>query len=669
MCAGEMKIEKIRVALTGNPNVGKTTLFNVITGSRQHVGNWPGVTVEKKSGFKQYKGYEIEVVDLPGTYSLTAYSLDEIVARDFIVDERPDVVVQIVDATNIERNLYLTTQLMELGSKMIIALNMYDLAEERGDKLHVTKMEKILSMPVVLTIASKNIGMSELLDTVITEKQKVKHHGREIGYGDEIESRIIEIEKVLSQDKDLTSRYPLRWLAVRLLDGDENILRKIAGSSVATQIKTILTSLDIEEYEAMMADKRYEVISAVFPQMCERCMTRMTTSDMVDRVMTNKYLGIPIFLALMWAAFELTFSFATPFMTIVERIFVWLGEISAAYIRPEWLASLVGEGIIGGVGSVFSFIPNIFILFFLLSMLEDSGYLARAAFIVDRVMYKIGLQGKSFIPMLLGFGCNVPAIMATRSIEDRMDRMATIMVVPFISCGARLPIYILFAGTFFSENAGTVIFCIYLLGILVAVGSAKLLRTTALKGHPAPFILELPPYRIPNLNTSIRHMWDNGSMYIQKAGTIILGGSVVIWLLAALPWGVEYGSEQTFIGLLGHAIQPLMEPLGFDWKLSVSLLFGFVAKEIVVASMGVLYGVGDDQIALTDSLLADPHLSQLTALSLMVFSLLYMPCIAAVGIIKKETGSWKWTAFSVAYGLAVAWLLAFAVFHGGKMFI
>lgn len=662
-----MADNRIRVALTGNPNVGKTTLFNVITGSRQHVGNWPGVTVEKKSGFKIYKGYEIEVIDLPGTYSLTAYSLDEVVARDFIVDEKPDVVVQIVDATNIERNLYLTTQLMELGSKMIIALNMYDLAEERGDKLHVEKMEKILAMPVVLTIASDNVGIYELLDTVIAEKQKENYHSREIGYGDEIESRIIELEKVLSQDKGLASRYPLRWLAVRLLDGDENILRKIAGSSVAPEIKSILARLDIEEYEALMADKRYEIISAMFPQMCERCMTRMTTSDMIDRVMTNKYLGIPIFLALMWGAFELTFSFANPFMAIIEMIFVWLGEVAAVHVRPEWLASLIGEGIIGGVGSVFSFIPNIFILFFLLSMLEDSGYLARAAFIVDRVMYKIGLQGKSFIPMLLGFGCNVPAIMSTRSIEDRMDRMATIMVVPFISCGARLPIYILFAGTFFSKNAGTVIFCIYLLGILVAVASAKLLRTTALKGHPAPFILELPPYRVPTLKNSINHMWDNGSMYIRKAGTIILGGSVVIWLLAALPWGVEYGSEDSFIGIIGHAIQPLLDPLGFDWKISVSLLFGFVAKEIVVASLGVLYGVGDDQLALTDSLLADPNMYSITALSIMVFSLLYMPCVAVVGIIKKETGSWKWTAFSVVYGLVVAWILAFVVFQGGKL--
>ncbi|MBC7085860.1 MAG: ferrous iron transport protein B, partial [Methanomethylovorans sp.] len=421
------------------------------------------------------------------------------------------------------------------------------------------------------------------------------------------------------------------------------------------------------EYEALMADKRYEIISAMFPQMCERCTSRMTTSDMIDHVMTNKYLGIPIFLALMWGAFELTFSFANPFMLIIENIFSWLGENATGQLHPDWLASLVGEGIIGGVGSVFSFIPNIFILFFLLSMLEDSGYLARAAFIVDRIMYKIGLQGKSFIPMLLGFGCNVPAIMATRSIEDTMDRMATIMVLPFISCGARLPIYILFAGTFFSKDAGTVIFCIYILGIVVAIASAKLLRTTTLKGQPAPFILELPPYRVPTLKTSILHMWNNGSMYIKKAGTIILGGSIVIWTIAALPWGVEYGSEDSLIGVIGHAIQPFLEPLGFDWKLSVSLLFGFAAKEIVVASLGVLYGVGDDKFALTDSLLADPQVSPLTALSFMVFSLLYMPCMAAIGIIKKETGSWKWTVFSVLYGLVVAWLLAFTVFQGGKL--
>lgn len=661
--------KKIRVALTGNPNVGKTTLFNALTGSKQHVGNWPGVTVEKKSGKILFKGYEIEIIDLPGTYSLTAYSLDEIVARDFIVDEKPDVVVQIVDATNIERNLYLTTQLMELGSKMVIALNMYDLAEQRGDRLYIDKMSSILSMPIVLTVASKNIGLNELLDTIIAEKEKVNYHGREIGYGDNIESQILKLENIIMKDQDLTNHYPVRWLSVRLLDGDENILKKISHSPIGTEILNFLSTVDIEQFESSMADKRYEIINAIFPQFCERCMTQMSTSDLIDRVMTNKYLSIPIFLAFMWSAFELTFSFATPFMTVIEYFFTYLSKLVNIYIQPPWLASLIGEGMIGGIGAVFSFIPNIFILFFLLSLLEDSGYLARAAFIVDRIMFKIGLQGKSFIPMLLGFGCNVPAIMSTRSIEDNMDRMTTIMIVPFISCGARLPIYILFAGTFFSKNVGTVIFFMYVLGIIVAVLSAKLLRTTTFKGQPAPFILELPPYRIPTLSTSLQHMWDNGYLYIKKAGIIILSGSIIIWILAALPWGVEYGSEYSFIGHLGRLIQPLLSPLGFDWKLSISLLFGFVAKEIVVASLGVLYGVGDNSGSLTDSLLIDPNLGAATALSFMVFSLLYMPCIATVGIIKKETNSWKWTMFSVIYGLCIAWIVSFFIFQIGKMLI
>lgn len=664
-----MEQKKLRIALTGNPNVGKTTLFNVLTGSKQHVGNWPGVTVEKKSGFLSYKGYDIEVIDLPGTYSLTAYSLDEIVARDFIVDEKPDIVVQIVDATNIERNLYLTTQLMELDSKIVIALNMYDLAQERGDKLYIDKMESILSIPVVLTIATDRVGSNKLLDVVIAEKENVQHHGREIGYGDVIENQILNIERILSKDVSLVQHYPIRWLAVRLLDGDENIINKISSSPVSSEVQNYLSIQDIEEFEAIMADKRYEIINAVFPQFCERCMTQMSSSDMIDRVMTNKYVGIPIFLAFMWGAFELTFSFATPFMTAIEHLFSFLITFILTYVQPDWLASLIGDGMIKGVGSVFSFVPNIFILFFLLSLLEDSGYLARAAFIVDRVMFKIGLQGKSFIPILLGFGCSVPAIMSTRSIEDKMDRMATIMVVPFISCGARLPIYILFAGTFFTKNAGSVIFFIYLLGIIVAVISAKLLRTTTFKGHPAPFILELPPYRIPTLTNAIKHMGDNGLMYLKKAGPIIMCGSVVVWMLAALPWGVEYGGQNSLAGFLGHLIQPLLVPLGFDWKLSVSLLFGFAAKEIVVASLGVLYGVGTNNVTLADSLLVDSNIGPVTALGFMVFSLLYMPCVATVGIIKKETGSWKWTAFSVGYGLFVAWIMAFIVSYIGSIFI
>ncbi|WP_406657903.1 ferrous iron transport protein B [Methanolobus sp. ZRKC2] len=662
-----MENNKIRVALAGNPNVGKTTLFNAITGSRQHVGNWPGVTVEKKSGTRIYKGYEIEIIDLPGTYSLTAYSMDEIVARDFIIEEKPDIVIQIVDASNLERNLYLTTQLMELETEMIIALNMCDLALKRGDKLYLDKMEEILAAPVVRTVASRNIGIEKLLDKVIEEKNNEQYHGHEIGYGDEIEGMILEIEKILSTDPHLGEKYPLRWMSIRLLEGDMNVTEKMMNSPASGAINELLASIDQEEYEAEVADKRYVAINAIFPQLCTRCNVKLTKSDMIDRVLTNKYLGIPIFLALMWGAFELTFAFAAPFMSMIEMAFSWLAATVTSTIETEWLASLIGDGIIGGVGAVLTFVPNIFILFFLLSLLEGSGYLARAAFIMDRLMYKIGMHGKSFIPMLMGFGCNVPAIMATRSIEDEKDRLITILVLPFVSCGARLPIYILLAGTFFGRQAGTVVFLMYVLGIGVAILSAKILRSTIIKGKPAPFIMEMPPYRVPTLKTSLVHMWDNGAMYIKKAGTIILLGVVVIWLLASFPWGVEYGSEESYVGMIGHFFEPLMEPLGFDWKITVSLIFGFVAKEIVVASMGVLYGVGDSQEALTQSLLADPAITALSSLSLMVFSLLYMPCIATLGVIRKETGSWKWTIFAFVYGITVAWIIAFIVYQGGKL--
>ncbi|WP_292465572.1 ferrous iron transport protein B [Methanolobus sp.] len=658
---------KIRVALAGNPNVGKTTLFNAITGSRQHVGNWPGVTVEKKTGVKTYRGYDIEITDLPGTYSLTAYSMDEIVARDYIIEEKPDIVIQIVDASNLERNLYLTTQLMELETEMIIALNMCDLALERGDKLYIDRMQEILAAPIVQTVASRDIGIDELLDRVIEQKQDDKYHGREIGYGDVIESKVLEIEKILLTDPSLQKKYPLRWMSIRLLEGDGNVKAKVEKSPVSKAINQLLASIDQEEYEAEIADKRYVAINAIFPQICTRCNVRLTKSDMIDRVLTNKYLGIPIFLALMWGAFELTFAFATPFTDMIERVFVWLAVNVSSGLEPQWLASLIGDGIIGGVGAVLTFVPNIFILFFLLSLLEGSGYLARAAFIMDRLMYKIGMHGKSFIPLLMGFGCNVPAIMAARSIEDEKDRLITILVVPFVSCGARLPIYILLAGAFFGRQAGTVVFFMYVLGIVVAVISAKLLRSTIVKGKPAPFIMEMPPYRVPTLRTSIVHMWDNGAMYIKKAGTIILLGVVIIWSLASFPWGIEYGSEGSYVGMIGHFFAPLLEPLGFDWKMTVALVFGLVAKEIVVASMGVLYGVGDNPAALTTSLIADPSITALSALSLMVFSLLYMPCVATLGVIKKETGSWKWAIFALIYGIVVAWLIAFLVYQGGKL--
>jgi ferrous iron transport protein B len=660
-------MREIRVALTGNPNVGKTTLFNALTGSRQHVGNWPGVTVEKKTGRVGRNGREIEVVDLPGTYSLTAYSVDEVVARDYILDEKPDVVVQVVDATNLERNLYLTTQLAELKTPMVIALNMADMAEARGDSIDHRKLSAFLEIPVVRTVGTRGDGLGDLLDAAIREAETSPHHEHTVGYGKDVEAMIASLADALAADTDLAGRYPLRWLAVKLLEGDENILAKVRGGAASARVEGILSSVDADECEAMMADKRYEAIAAVLPQVRKAEPGSMSPSDMVDRVVTDRYLGIPIFLALMWGAFELTFTVAAPFMTAIDAAVARLAEFAAGSIEPAWLASLLGDGIIGGVGSVLIFLPNIFILFLILAILEDSGYLARAAFIMDRPLYALGLPGKAFIPMLVGFGCNVPAIMATRSIEGENDRLLTILANPFMSCSARLPVYILFAGAFFPAHAGSVVFFLYVLGIAVAIGSAKLFRSTILPGEVSPFVMEMPPYRIPTAATALLHMWSRGSMYIRKAGTIILAGVAIVWLLASFPFGVEYGSAESLAGMIGHALEPLVAPLGFDWKVAVALIFGFIAKEIVVGSLGTLYGTGEE--TLSEALLADPGLSAAAALALMVFVLLYTPCVAALGVIKKETGSWRWAGFSVAYSLAVAWLLAFVVGHVAGLFM
>ena len=658
---------EIRIALTGNPNVGKTTLFNALTGSRQHVGNWPGVTVEKKTGRINRNGYEIEVVDLPGTYSLTAYSADEIIARNFLLDEKPDVVVQVVDATNLERNLYLTTQLSELRVPVVIALNMADMAEAQGDAIDRARLSEFLEIPVVRTVGTRGEGLDTLLEAAIKEAKTSPHHEHTVGYGDDAEAKIVTLVDALSADRNLAKRYPLRWLAVKLLEGDENVASKVREGPASVRVQSILSSIDADEYEAVMADKRYEAISAILPQVHRTDPKGTTFSDMVDRVVTNRYLGIPIFLALMWGAFELTFTVATPFMTAIDTLVVWLAELAVASIEPAWLGSLIGDGIISGVGAVLIFLPNIFILFLILAFLEDSGYLARAAFIMDRPLYAIGLPGKAFIPMLIGFGCNVPAIMATRSIESEKDRLLTILVNPFMSCSARLPVYVLFAGAFFGAQAGGVMFFLYVLGIVVAIVSAKLFRSTVLPGDVSPFVMEMPPYRLPTAMTSLMHMWSRGSMYLRKAGTIILLGAMVVWALASFPYGVEYGSAESFAGMLGHLIEPLVAPLGFDWKVAVALIFGFLAKEVVVGSLGVLYGTGEE--ALSEALLADPGLSAATALALMVFVLLYMPCVAALGVIKKETGSWKWTGFAVAYGIVVAWVLAFVVGHLAPFFI
>lgn len=657
---------KIRVALTGNPNVGKTTLFNAITGARQKVGNWPGVTVEKKVGIKEYGGHILEIVDLPGTYSLTAYSADEVIARDYILEEKPDVVIQVLDSTNLERNLYLSTQLLEIGTNLILALNMSDLVEKRGEDVNVPALEKLFGISLIKTTANEGKGINQLLDEVI-KSGFGGYFPNKIDYGKKIEEEIRHLEMIFAEDETLTTRYPSRWLSIKLLEGDENVHTKLSSLSVHSEVKKFLSRLNPEEYEAEMADKRYEFISRILPQISEARVERMSSSDMIDKVLTSRYLAIPIFLALMWGMFELIFTFATPFMELIDMFFSLLAEMVTANIGSPWLSSLLGDGIIAGVGSVVLFVPNIFILFFLLALLEDSGYLARAAFIMDRLMYSMGLQGKSFIPMLMGFGCSVPAIMATRTLEDEKDRLITMLITPFMSCGARMPVYVLLAGTFFGKQAGSVIFGLYVLGIIVAIVSAKLFRSMIFKGKPSSFIMELPPYHRPSVNNSLKHMWNQGSLYLKKVGTVIAGGVVVIWLLAYFPQGVEYGSAESYIGSLGKLIEPFVAPIGFDWKIAVSLIFGFLAKEIVIGSLGTLYGTGADEGMLSSALLADPIVTPAVALGIMVFTLLYVPCIGAVAVIKKESGSWRWMLFAAAYSTAIAWIMAFVTVKIGNI--
>ncbi len=649
----------IRIALIGNPNVGKTSIFNSLTGSRQHVGNWPGVTIEKKSGECRHKGWTVKITDLPGTYGLEARSPDERIANEYLVSGEPDVVVQVVDATNLERNLYLTTQLLDMGGKLVLALNMADMADGRGDRLDMSRLIGWLGVPAVRTSAIHGTGLEDLLDAIIDAYQNDGVPRPVVDLGAEIEGKVAELQGCLDDRKHLA-----RWTALRLLGGVLDPSEVTADGSVTAGLLEALNGVDKEEMELDIVDRRYAAISSELKEIYSRGASMRSLSDAIDRVTTHKYLGIPIFLSLMWGMFQLTFVAAAPFATAIDSGFMWLASFAAENIQPEWLASLLGEGVIGGVGAVLVFLPNIMVMFLLIAILEASGYLARAAFIMDRVMSRLGLHGKSFIPMLLGFGCNVPAIMATRTIEDERSRIVTILSAPYISCSARLPVYLLLAGIFFPDNAGTVLFLLYLLGIGVAVLSALLFRRTILKGESSPFIMELPPYRMPRLKDVLLQMWERGSMYLRKAGTIILLGAIMVWALASLPWGVEYGSEASYAGALGHVLEPILAPLGFDWKIAVGLLFGFMAKEIMIAALGVLYGA-EEGAGLEEAIAAD--LSASTAAGLMTFTLLYTPCIAALATIWKETRSVKWTAFSLAYSLAIAYIISFAVTNLGVL--
>lgn len=666
-------------ALAGNPNSGKTTIFNNLTGARQHVGNWPGVTVEKKEGQLIFEGTTIRVVDLPGTYSLGTYSEDEAVARDYIIFQKPDVIINIVDASNLERNLYLTAQLLEMGMKVVVALNMYDELAEQKTTIHVPGLSKLLGVPVIPTVASRKQGMKELLAQALQHAHGQKQAAARINYGQEIETELAVLEKLILTVPNLAAQFVPRWLAVKVLEGDEGILQWLEKQSGKEQIlarreESIkrLEGIWGEDIESLIVDHRYGFISGLTKEVVTRRQTaeaRLSSSDKIDRILTNRYLGIPIFLLAMWGVFQFTFTAGAPLSDLIDAFFGWLGGTSAAWLEslgaPGLLNSLVVDGLIGGVGSVLVFIPNIFLMFFAISLLEDSGYMARAAYIMDRFMHILGLHGKSFIPLLIGFGCNVPAIMATRTLENKRDRLITILINPLMSCTARLPVYVLFAGALFEANQGAVVFSLYLLGFVLAILMGMLFKRFLFKGESSYFVMELPPYRIPTLKSTFIHMMDRGSSFIRKAGTVIVAAVLLLWALANLPFGVEYASQESFLGQIGSAIAPLFAPAGFGtWQASVALAFGVLAKEVVVGTLGTLYGVGEDGLIQVIAQSWTP----LAAYAFMVMTLIYIPCIAVIGAIKRETNSWRWTAFAVGYSLILGWLMAVLVYQGGRLF-
>ena len=680
--------KRLTIALAGNPNSGKTTVFNSLTGSRQHVGNYPGVTVEKKEGNLNYKGYEITVVDLPGTYSLTAYSIDEIVTRNFVVEEKPDVVIDVIDASNLERNLYLATQFMELRAPLILAFNMFDLAEKQGLAVDKKRLSELLGCPIVFTVATKKTGITELLEEAIKLKEgPVVFKKAILDYGREMEEEIKKIEDILTEDRVLIQKYASRWLTVKLLESDSEVIKKAKASLHAGRVleqteRSInhLKNIFGDNPEAIIAERRYGLISGACSEAAQRTYElRHTTSDKIDKVLVNRALGLPIFLGLAWLLFRFVFGLSQPLMRWIEIGQAWLQLLVGSFL-PEGsvIQSLVVNGVIGGVGSVLVFVPIIFLLFLVMAILEDSGYMARVAFIMDRFMHKLGLHGRSSIPMLLGFGCTLPAIMATRSIDDRKDRLVTILVNPFMSCGARLPFYALFIAAFFpGRMAGNILFSLYLLGIIVAVIMAKLFRRYLFRGPANPFVMELPPYRMPTLKGLLIHMWERGVVYLKKAGTVIFIGCVLVWFLSNFPWNPQHPTQDSYAGRLGRVIAPVFKPLGFDdWRLSVGLIGGFIGKEIVVGTLGTLYSVdqaGNGATTLREALQnqtradGEKMYTPLVAYAAMVFVLLYIPCIAVIGVIKKETNSWRWPLFTVFYTTAVAWIVALIVYQGGRL--
>ncbi|MBV5303258.1 MAG: ferrous iron transport protein B [Chlorobium sp.] len=701
---------EIRIALAGNPNCGKTSLFNALTGAHQKVGNFSGVTVEKHEGYLDYKGYRITIVDLPGIYSLTPYSPEEIVTREYLIKEPPDVVVNVLEGPNLERNLLLTTQLMELEVDFLVALNMIDEVEEKGIVIEIKQLQQLLGCHIIPTSAKKSIGLDALLDHVIRVARKdITIRKNKLFFRPGLEASVEKITAILTRQKELNGFNP-RWLAIKLLENDREVYQEVQRHPVWLKVELALQEalkeaerMHDSEPEILITEDRHAFIRGAMQECVHQPDgVKATPTDYIDMVVLNRLLGLPIFLLVVWSIFQLTFTLGAPIMGWLELLFGFIGSTIEPLLPNETLRSIVIDGIIAGVGGVLVFLPNIILLFIGLSFLEASGYMARAAFVIDRVMHRFGLHGKSFIPMVTGFGCSIPAIMATRTLKSRTDRLVTIMIIPFMSCGAKLPVYMLLTAAFFApEVAANVMFGIYLLGIVVGLWTALILKKTVMKSDSEPFVMELPPYRWPTLASVLFQAKIKALMYLKKAGTLILGAVIIIWAVSNYPHNsaldatytaenkriAESGmnasekkelkrslelrikSEQleySLAGRTGKVLEPLIRPLGFDWKIGIALVTGLAAKEVVVSTLGTIYSIGqsnDTPAELKSILRHDPSFSRATALSLMVFVLLYIPCVAAIGVMKKEVGKWRPVVLYSVYSLSVAWILSFVVYR------
>lgn len=717
------KRSTINVALVGNPNCGKTSLFNIASGAHEHVGNYSGVTVDAKEGFFDFQGYHFRIVDLPGTYSLSAYTPEELYVRKHIIEETPDVIINVADSSNLERNFYLTTQLIDMNVRMVIALNMYDELESSGNKLDYIKLSQLIGVPMIPTVCRRGEGIDQLFHVIIgiyeggdflSQKGEIRseiledlrdwhktyvpdhefgsHKEEEdarprgymrhihINHGPELERSIEEVKKAISQNEDIRHKYSTRFLSIKLLENDkeiENFISTLPNGKeiIAIRNKETLRIRKVmnEDSEQAITDAKYGFITGALKEtFTDNHLEKEQTTRVIDSIVTHRIWGYPIFFLFLYIMFEGTFVLGDYPMQGIEWLVDQLGNLIRNNMAEGPLKDLLIDGIIGGVGGVIVFLPNILILYFFISILEDSGYMARAAFIMDKIMHRMGLHGKSFIPLIMGFGCNVPAIMATRTIEDRKSRLITMLVNPLMSCSARLPIYLVMIGAFFPNCASFMLLCIYTAGILLAVIMARIFSKFLVKGEDSPFVMELPPYRMPTSKSIMRHTWEKGAQYLKKMGGIIMIASIIIWFLGYYPQHDAYESvaeqqENSYIGQIGKAIEPVIKPLGFDWKLGIGLISGVGAKELVVSTLGVLYtNEGDvENVNLSNRIPITP----LVALAYMLFVLIYFPCIATFAAIKQESGSWKWAIFTAGYTTGLAWLVAFTVFQIGSLIV